>query len=303
MTPTGREEALGSPTSSTACACSLRCCRRREARPSSCRARIAAARSAAFTAPARPIASVPTGTPAGICTVERSESSRRAPSTRPARRARATSVFDATIPGEVRRSARARDDHLQASLLLGLCVRELERLSGVRCAETHPRSRAERPAALERLRRVPHRLPVGAGAHDDPDDGDVLAHPRLLRRLLLEERVRRSAPSCGAPRPPRPTPAIPSRICDRVALRRPVAQADHREPPHRRVRVARRELVQERTERVDVARVVAREALERDERRAARGRALVLEPAPEELDLLRGTGTGRSRGTPAARTR
>ena len=33
-----------------------------------------AASSAAFTAPARPIASVPTGTPAGICTIDSSES-------------------------------------------------------------------------------------------------------------------------------------------------------------------------------------------------------------------------------------
>ena len=37
-------------------------------------ATIAAASSAAFTAPARPIASVPTGTPAGICTIDSSES-------------------------------------------------------------------------------------------------------------------------------------------------------------------------------------------------------------------------------------
>ncbi len=33
-----------------------------------------AAKSAAFVAPAFPIASVPTGTPAGICTIESSES-------------------------------------------------------------------------------------------------------------------------------------------------------------------------------------------------------------------------------------
>ena len=35
---------------------------------------MAAANSAAFTAPARPIASVPTGIPAGICTIDNSES-------------------------------------------------------------------------------------------------------------------------------------------------------------------------------------------------------------------------------------
>ena len=37
-------------------------------------ARIAAAKSAAFFAPADPIASVPTGMPPGICAIERSES-------------------------------------------------------------------------------------------------------------------------------------------------------------------------------------------------------------------------------------
>ena len=37
-------------------------------------ARIETASNAAFVAPAFPIASVPTGTPAGICTIESSES-------------------------------------------------------------------------------------------------------------------------------------------------------------------------------------------------------------------------------------
>ncbi len=73
---------------------------------------------------------------------------------------------------------------------------------------------------------------------------------------------------------------------DRVALGRAVPQADDREPPNRSVRVARGELVQERPEGVDVARVVAREALERDERGAASGRALVLEAAAQKLELL-----------------
>ena len=58
------------------------------------------------------------------------------------------------------------------------------------------------------------------------------------------------------------------------------------ESAHRGVRIASGELVQQRTESVDVARVRSREPLERDERRAARGRALVLEPAAQELELL-----------------
>ena len=46
------------------------------------------------------------------------------------------------------------------------------------------------------------------------------------------------------------------------------------------------ELVQERPHRVDHARMVARKRLEREDRRAAAGRALVVEAAPQELDLL-----------------
>jgi hypothetical protein len=44
--------------------------------------------------------------------------------------------------------------------------------------------------------------------------------------------------------------------------------------------------VKERAVGVDVARVVPREELEREERRPAARRALVLEAAPEQLELL-----------------
>jgi len=44
--------------------------------------------------------------------------------------------------------------------------------------------------------------------------------------------------------------------------------------------------VQQRPHGVDRRRPVAREELERDERRAAAGRALVLEPAAQQLQLL-----------------
>ena len=44
--------------------------------------------------------------------------------------------------------------------------------------------------------------------------------------------------------------------------------------------------MQERPVGVHVAGVVAREQLEGEERRAARGRALVLEPPPQQLELL-----------------
>src|SRR5436853_559060 len=66
--------AAGSGWSSTACVCVSRNAVS-AARTSGCLLpTIAAARRAAFIAPAFPIASVPTGTPAGICTIDSSES-------------------------------------------------------------------------------------------------------------------------------------------------------------------------------------------------------------------------------------
>ena len=73
---------------------------------------------------------------------------------------------------------------------------------------------------------------------------------------------------------------------DRLALRGAVLQTDDREPAHRHVRVVGGELVQHRAHAVHVARMVAREAFERDQRRPPRSRALVLEPAPDQLELL-----------------
>lgn len=64
--PAAGQLTVGSGCSSTLCACDIRRCNKRSRSFSSASARIAAARRAAFTAPARPIASVPTGIPAGI---------------------------------------------------------------------------------------------------------------------------------------------------------------------------------------------------------------------------------------------
>jgi len=64
--PADGQLAVGSGCSSTLCDCDIRRCNKRSRSFSSASARIAAARRAAFTAPARPIASVPTGIPAGI---------------------------------------------------------------------------------------------------------------------------------------------------------------------------------------------------------------------------------------------
>src|SRR5581483_775269 len=73
---------------------------------------------------------------------------------------------------------------------------------------------------------------------------------------------------------------------DRLRLRRAVSERHDREPPYRLVVVARGELVQCSPHAVDDARMVAREPLEREQRRAAAGGALVLETAREQLDLL-----------------
>src|SRR5262249_47558583 len=71
-----------------------------------------------------------------------------------------------------------------------------------------------------------------------------------------------------------------------VALRRPVLQADNRQTPDRGVGIACREVVQQRSEGIDVSGMRAREALERDQSGAAGCGALVLEAASKELDLL-----------------
>ena len=59
-----------------------------------------------------------------------------------------------------------------------------------------------------------------------------------------------------------------------------MVEADHGQPAHGLVVVVRGQLVQERAQVVDEPGMVTREELERDERRAAARRALVLEPAP-----------------------
>jgi hypothetical protein len=73
---------------------------------------------------------------------------------------------------------------------------------------------------------------------------------------------------------------------DRLALRRPVVQAEDREAADRLVVVVARELVQARANVVDEAWMVTGKELERDERRAATGRALVLEAPAQQLGLL-----------------
>jgi hypothetical protein len=73
---------------------------------------------------------------------------------------------------------------------------------------------------------------------------------------------------------------------DRLALRRAVVETEHREPADGLVVVVGRELVEQGPDVVDEPWVIAGEQLERDQRRTAAGRTLVLEPTPQELRLL-----------------
>ena len=71
----------------------------REANATSAMASTAAAKRAAFTDPARPMANVVTGTPAGICTIERSESMPSNTDDGPGTPSTGTSVCAASFPG------------------------------------------------------------------------------------------------------------------------------------------------------------------------------------------------------------
>src|SRR5262249_20217081 len=125
---------LGSGSASTVAVCLVRKVRS-ASRISGCFApRMAAASSAAFTAPALPIASVPTGTPPGIWTMERSESppfnaadSTGTPST-------GSTVLAAAMPG--RCAAPPAPAISTSSPRASAPPAYSKRRSGVRCAET-----------------------------------------------------------------------------------------------------------------------------------------------------------------------
>ena len=99
--------------SATPAVCAARHASRRCASAASRNARTLAASSAALMAPASPMASVPTGTPAGICTIERASPAPTAPSIRSARRTPAAG-HGRGHARQMRRAARAGDDHLEA---------------------------------------------------------------------------------------------------------------------------------------------------------------------------------------------
>ena len=142
--------------------------------------------------------------------------------------------------------------------------------------------------------------------------------PRARLRLQLASA---SSRACRAPRPPSPRSAasparaLPPRRCpqqhDRVALGRAVPQREDREPPHRLVAVGvqRGWCRSGRTELTSAGWSRESSSIE-SERRAAAGRAVVLEPAPQQLLLLaqaeladRAVGAPRARGSRRPRRR
>src|SRR5581483_7514244 len=108
----------------------------------------------------------------------------------------------------------------------------------------------------------------------------------LLRRRPASQLLRDSGRGTTQLRVRLVVAADPLEQDDRLTLRRAVLEAERRQPPDGRVVVRRDERVQQRAHAVHGARMVAGQQLERQERRAARGRARVVEPASQEL-LLR----------------
>ena len=143
-------------------------------------ARIAAASNAALTAPARPIASVPTGTPAGICTIDSRLSiplrlcdSTGTPST-------GSGVQAAHMPGRcaappapamITFSPRSRAPR-------GILAQPVRR-----AMRRHDAGFVRHGQALQRLRGVAQRRPVRLAAHDDADEGGHQAMLSGISRL------------------------------------------------------------------------------------------------------------------------
>ena len=127
-------------------------------------ARIAAARSAAFCAP--PMATVATGRPGGICTVESSESSPPSVPADSGTPITGSVVCATTRAGQVRGQPGAGDEHLDA-LALGV-ARVAARL--FRRAVRRQDAQLGLDAELgERLLGLLHRLEVAVRSHQDAD--------------------------------------------------------------------------------------------------------------------------------------
>ena len=166
------------PTVVIACAtCADRRCRRR--RRSACArnaasaapiagwslASIAAANSAALAAPALPMAKVATGIPAGICTIDSSESMPLSALLCTGTPSTGTAVLAASMPGRCAAPpAPAMIARRPRACAAGRVLEQHVR-GAVRGDHAHFVRHAER---FQFRRCVLHGLPVGAGAHHDP---------------------------------------------------------------------------------------------------------------------------------------
>ena len=139
------------------------------------RATIAAASSAAFAAPGSPMASVPTGTPFGICTIESSASTPLSAVAGIGTPSTGRTVLAATIPGQVRRAAGGGDDDLEAARLGALGVLEHPVGRAMRGDDAHLVRNVELGRAARRARdmifrslRLPMMIPTrGRCRHDE----------------------------------------------------------------------------------------------------------------------------------------
>ncbi len=141
---------------------------------------MATASSPAFTAPDAPIATVATGTPFGICTMDSSES----------RPLSATLCTGTPMTGriglrrdhsrEMSRTARAGDDHFEPALDGRGRIFRLGCGSPVR---RHDFALVGDVKMLEDFVRVTHGVPVGLAAHDHPNQGTRLGHAVLFERV------------------------------------------------------------------------------------------------------------------------
>src|SRR5688500_458609 len=98
-----------------------------------------------------------------------------------------------------------------------------------------------------------------------PTTGASLTRRRLLRPRLLQEQRRDGSRRLAQLRVLLVVVGDPVQDLQGRGLRGSVPKAYDRQPPHRDVRIPGSEVVEQRAERVDVARMSARKTFERDE--------------------------------------
>ena len=135
---------------------------------------LATAKSAALVAPAAPIARVPTGTPAGICTMDKSESKPLSARLCTGTPSTGTTVPAATIPGRCAAPPAPAMTTSSPRASASSAKARQPRRGAVRRDDQALKRHAK---TFQRLGGVPHRLPIGGAAHDD-------AYQRLDRVIL-----------------------------------------------------------------------------------------------------------------------